>query len=77
MAITLKEATAVLLIDAMNNHQGNIRYDDVEMMSKARKTAFAFELMESDNFLMSVTSAIENVITEHLDYYADEYGIEE
>ncbi|MGE6895747.1 hypothetical protein [Priestia flexa] len=75
--MNLKEATAIVVKDALNDNNGNIGYQDVVTMSKARKTAFAIKLMESDEFLMSLTDAIENVITEHLDDYADEYGIEE
>lgn len=75
--MNLKEATAIVVKDALNDNNGNIGYQDVVTMSKARKTAFAMKLMESDEFLMSLTDAIENVITEHLDDYAYEYGIEE
>lgn len=72
-----KEATAIVVYDALNDNNGNIGYEDVVTMGKVRKTAFVAKLMESDEFLMSLTDAIENVITEHLDDYADEYGIEE
>lgn len=73
----LREATAVVLVDALNDNNGNIGYEDVASMSQAKKIAFAFKLMESDEFLGRLTDAIENTITEHLDDYGDEYGIEE
>lgn len=75
--MNLRDATAIVILDALNDNNGNIGYEDVAIMSEVRKTAFALKLMESDEFLYDLTSAIEDTIGKHLDNYGDEYGIEE
>ncbi|MDF1511169.1 hypothetical protein PZE06_23850 [Robertmurraya sp. DFI.2.37] len=73
----LRDATAIVIMDALNDNNGNIGYEDVALMSKARKTALTMKLMESDEFLDRLTDAIESTILEHLENYAEEYGIGE
>lgn len=72
----LREATAVVLMDVLENNNGNISFEELDDMSKARKKRLVLEMMESDELLQEVSSALEEVVAEHLDNYADEYGLE-
>lgn len=71
----LREATAVVLADALENNNGNISFEVLDDMSKARKKRLVLEMMESDEMLQEVSTALEEIIAEHLDNYADEYGL--
>lgn len=72
----LREATAIVLMDALENNNGNIDFEVLDDMSKARKKRLVLEMMESDEFLQEFSTALEEVVAEHLDNYADEYGLD-
>ncbi|MGN7408664.1 hypothetical protein [Sporosarcina sp. SAFN-010] len=72
----LREATAIVLMDALENNNGNIGFEQLDDMSKARKKRLVLQMMESDEMLEEVSTALEEVVAEHLDNYPEEYGLD-
>jgi len=72
----LREATAIVLMDTLENNNGNISFEELDDMNKSRKKRLVLEMMDSDEFLEELTNALEEVVAEHLDNYADDYGLE-
>lgn len=75
--MSLKEATAVVVMDALNDNNGNLAYEEISSMGKEKKKKLTMELMECDDFLQRFSDAVESVVSEYMDDYAEEYGIEE
>ena len=75
--MNLRDATAIVILDALNDNNGNLAYEEISSMNEAEKKTLAVKLMESDDFLQRFSDAVESVISEHMDDYAEEYGIED
>lgn len=75
--MNLREATILVIADALNDNSGNLGFEQVANMSKSGKLVLAQKLIESDEFLISLEENIESALGEHFDAYGDEYGIEE
>ena len=75
--MNLRDATAIVILDALNDNNGNLAYEEISSMSEAEKKTLAVKLMESDDFLQRFSDAVESVISEYMDDYAEEYGIED
>lgn len=74
--ITLREATAMVIADVLNDTNGTLGFEDLDSMSSRRKIALAVELVNSDEFLERLESSLEDMVREYLEDYGDEYGIE-
>lgn len=73
--ITLREATAMVIADVLNDTNGTLGFEDLDSMSSRRKLALAVELVNSDDFLERLESSLEDMVSEYLEDYGDEYGI--